>query len=220
MNLLIVTAIEAVIKTMATDVEGSSRLLRRLLEPAHVAEFGHEELRWLAQHIGLIAQADPDLAVAIYEVTYGYEDPDRETPVRMGNSQILAMRTNRRQNYQQAWWALGEALLALLEAQPEVGVRAASRAIGAYVRRARPPIRGEPSAGGTFVFGDKEAHYLPDRSYTWYRAGFVSPQDGPALFKKFDEYLSATAARDDGVTRIAAIIETLKTESRSGGILG
>ncbi|WP_316174540.1 hypothetical protein [Bradyrhizobium sp. SZCCHNRI1073] len=208
-----VTAIEAVIKTMTTDVEGSSRLLRRLLEPAHVAEFGHEELRWLAQHIGLIAQADPDLAVAIYEVAYGYEDTDRETPVRMGNSQILAMSTNRRQNYQQAWWTLGQALPALLETQQEVGVRAASRAIGAYVRRARPPISGEPSAGGTFVFGSEEARYLPDRSYSWYRAGFVSPQDGPALFKKFDEYLFAVAARGDGATKITEITETLKAEA-------
>jgi hypothetical protein len=213
MNPLMVTAIEAVIKTMVTDVGGSSRLLRRLLEPAHVAEFGHEDLRWLAQHMGLISQADPDLAVAIYEVAYGYEDPDRETAVRMNDSQLLGLRTNRRQNYQQAWWALAEALPALLETQPEVGVRAASRAIGAYVRRARPPISGEPSAGGTFVFGNKDAHYLPDQSYSWYRAGFVSPQDGPALFKKFDEYLTAAAARDDGATRIAAIIETLKTES-------
>lgn len=213
MNPLVITAIEAVIKTMPTDVEGSSRLLRRLLDPKHVAEFGHEDLRWLAQHIGLIAQADPDLAVAIYETAYGYEDPDRETAVRTSNSQLLGLTTNRRQNYQQAWWALAEALPALLETQPEVGVRAVSRAVGAYVRRARPPVGAEPSAGGTFVFGDKQAHYLPDRSYSWYRAGFVSPRDGPALFKKFDDYLSATAARDDGATRIAGIIETLKTES-------
>jgi hypothetical protein len=119
MNVLMVTAIQAVIKTMATDVEGSSRRLRRLLEPAHVADFGHEELGWLARHIGLIAQADPDLAVAIYEAAYGYEDRDRETPIRTGDSQILGLTTNRSQNYQQAWWALSEALPALLETQPE-----------------------------------------------------------------------------------------------------
>jgi hypothetical protein len=212
MNVLMVTAVQAVIKTMATDVEGSSRLLRRLLEPAHVARFGHEELGWLARHIGVIAWADPDLAIAIYEAAYGYEDPDAETPVRMGDSQILRLTTNRRQNYQQAWWALSEALPALLEAQPEVGVRAVSRAIGSYVRRARPPIAGEPSAGGSFVFGDKEARYQPDRSYTWYRAGFIHPQDGPALFKKFDAYLSAAAARDDGPARVVTVLEVLKTE--------
>jgi hypothetical protein len=213
MNVLMVTAVQAVIKTMTTDGAESSRLLRRLLEPAHLTQFGHEELGTLARYIGVIARADPDLAVDIYEAAYGYEDPDGETPVQMGDSQILGLTTNRRQNYQQAWWALSEALPALLEVDLETGVRAAARAIGGYVRRARPPISGEPSAAGTFAFGDTAARYLPDRSYSWYRGGFVSPQDGPALFKKFDAFLARVATRDDSVARITAVLEVLKGES-------
>jgi len=207
-----VTALQAVIRTMRTDIEGSSQRLRRLLEPEHVARFGHEELSWLAREIGTIAQVDPALAIAIYETAFGFEDPDGTTPVRLGNSQILGLTANRRQNYQQAWWGLGEALPGLLRDHLDVGVRAVSRAIGGYVQRAYPPLD-EPSQSGEVPYGDRPAHYQPDRSFQWYRGGFVRPQDGPALFQKFDEYLTRIAGEPDGADKVAAIIETLKTET-------
>lgn len=211
MSVLMVTAIQAVVRTMGTDPLGSSRLLRRLLQPDHVAKFGHEELSWLAREIQAIVAVDPDLAVAVYEAAFGFEDPDNQTPVKLGDSQILGLTSNRRQNYQQAWFGLGEALPHLLRDHLDVGVRAASRAVGGYVRRARPPL-GEPSQSGAFPLGDGEARYEPDRSFQWFRGGVQLPQDGPALFKKFDDYLTQAVDRPDGADHVAAIIETLKSE--------
>jgi hypothetical protein len=212
MNVMMVTAIQAVVRTMSTDQERSSALLRRLLEPARRAAHGHEELPWLAREIGLIAMADPDLAVAIYEAAYGYEDPDGETPVRMGDSQILGLTTNRRQNYQSAWHALSEALPSLLRDDLALGVRAAAKAISAYVGRAQKRLTGDPSEGGVIDFDGVEAGYEPDRSYHWFRGGFQSPQDGPALYKKFDDLLAAAAGGDDAAAKVSAVIDVLKAE--------
>ena len=211
MSVLMITALQAVIRTMHTDVEGSSQLLHRLLEPEHVARFGHEELSWLAREIATIAEVDPELTISIFETAFGFEDQDGSTPVKLGDSQILSLTSNRRQNYQQAWFGLGEALPGLLRDHLEIGVRAVSRAVGGYVRRTHPPL-GEPSQSGDIAFEDRPARYQPDRSFQWYRASFVRPQDGPALFRKFDDYLSRVAAEPDGVVKVRAIIEALKSE--------
>lgn len=212
MNVMMVTAIQAVVRTMSTDPERSSALLRRLLEPTHLAAHGHAELPWLAREIGVIAKADSDLAVAIYEAAYGYEDLDGETPVRMGDSQILGLTTNRRQNYQSSWHALSEALPALLRDDLALGVRAAIKAVSAYVDRAEKRLSDDPSSGGGIDFDGAEARYEPDRSYHWFRGGFQRPQDGPALYKKFDDFLTAAAGGDDAAATVSAVIDVLKPE--------
>jgi hypothetical protein len=210
MNLMMVTAIQAVVRTMETDRGRSSALLRRLLEPAHLAAHGHEELPWLAREIGVIAKVDPDLAVDIYEAAYGYEDPDGTTPVRVGDSQILGLTSNRRQDYQSAWFALSEALPDLLRADLALGVRAAAKGIRAYAGRAKTGLSVEPIEAGEIDFGGVAARCQPDRSYNWFRGGFQLPQDGPALFKKFDDFLTAAAAGDDADATVSSILAELE----------
>lgn len=209
-ELMIVNGLIAVGRTIATDPQASAVLLREAIDSEHLKEHGYKELRWVAQEIQRIAKADPSLAVDIYDAAYGFsETSDQTTP--MGNSVLLALTSNRRQDYQGAWYQLSEAIPAILDNDPETGVRAVVRGLYGYVQRQNRPNRDEVH-GASFSLGPYTASFETDWSYSWYNGGYRSSQDAPALLIKFEELLGRVASQADAAATIQQIVATIAQE--------
>ena len=210
---LIIAAITAAAKTIASDVPATSRILRRLIEPAHLAEFGHEELRWLASQVRILAQHDLPLVVDIYQAAYAYQDERSDEKTNISNSAILSLTSNRRQDYQSAWYQLQEAAPQLLKEHPVEGARAIARAMGGFVERKHRSAADETPKAQPFTIRGRTAQYVADASFIWYRGGFHEPQDGPALLEKFEAFLSGLAVDANGASQLEHIIDELAGEA-------
>jgi hypothetical protein len=211
-DLIVSNGLIAVAKTFATDPAASAALLKQAIEPDHLKEHGYKELRWIAQHIGVIARNDPILAVDIYRAAYGYQEDSSDT-TNIGNSALLQLRSNRRQDYEGAWFQLSEAIPAILNSNIGAGIRAIVRSLDGYVQRAHhhDPYPGEP-ATASFSFGSTTATFKVDWSHSWYRGGFQPVQDAPVLLKKFDEFLRRLASDGDAKEKIEQMLGVLSEE--------
>src|SRR5581483_8210846 len=147
------------------------------------------------------------------EAAYGYLDEDSEQKTSMGCSAILSLTSNRRQDYQSAWFQLQEAAPALLALDPVRGTKAVARALLGYVNRERRSDTQAAPPREPFTMGGKEAGYLPDLSFMWYRGGFREPMDGPALLEKFDAFLLKLAVEVDSSSRLQQIVDALSEEA-------
>ena len=210
-SILVISSLEAVALTAESDPVASSGLLRRVIEPGHLVQHGHEELRWIASHMVSLAKTEMGLAIDVYKAAYSFEDTQSDK-TNVGNSAILSLTSNRRQDYQGAWYLLEEAMPTILDKDPEGGSRAIARALEGYVAREHPPYQNETRVASTFDVGGFTGSYLSDHSSSWYRGGYISRHDGPALLKKFDEYLGLIAATPKGEQTFRNIVETLRAE--------
>lgn len=211
-DILITNGLIAVGKTFSADPKASAALLRRAIEPEHLKEHGYKDLRWLSRQIRTIAKDDSAFAADIYQAAFGYSEPsDDATP--MGNSALLAMRSNKRQDYQSSWYALTEPLPEILRNNLETGVRALVAGLDAYVKRERnnDPYPGEPREG-EFALGAATAHFCVDWSHSWYRAGYKPLTDAPVLLTKFEAVLFAFAGQDDAAATMERILRILATQ--------
>ena len=130
-------AINFVAVTYASDIEGSRSLLSRLFEPARFKDYGDQDIPRLVDRLKVISEADSDFVVEIYARTFGDSIQDGTT-TPIGASQILSMVSTRRQDYEGSWWQLKRFFPRFLKAHPVHAVRALTRAISGYVRRAHP----------------------------------------------------------------------------------
>lgn len=212
LDLMVISGLRAVAKTFASDPVASGALLRQAIEPDHLKQHGYKELRWIAQEIMVIAPNDPALAVDIYGAAYGYAESSGDA-TNMGNSAILPLRSNRRQDYEGAWFQLSEAIPAILNDNLETGVRAVVHGLDGYVQRARhyDPYPGEPGTA-SFSLGLVAASFKADWSHSWYRGGYQPVQDAPVLLKKFDAFLHSIASDSDPKDKIGRILTTLSQE--------
>jgi len=211
-GLLAITGIMAVAKTFSTDVAASATLLRRLIEREHLSQYGHEELPWLTRQIEKIVNHNPSFAVEIYQATYAYEEGS-DTKTSIGSSALLPLSSNRRQDYEGAWYALTEAMPAFLRHDLETACRAVVRSAEGYVQRSHPtPYPGEPERA-PFSVGKITAHLSSDGSHSWYRGGYRSPKDVPALLVKFDAYLEEISQKNGGDKDIEHILNVLAAEN-------
>ena len=132
---LTASAIGFVSATYASDIDASRQLLRRLFEPAHFQDHADQEIPWLARKIEPICDVDPDFVIEIYAGAFGAIISDRST-TSMGHSQIMALSSNRRQDYDSALWSLKEFFPHFLKTNSVHAVRALIQAISGYVARA------------------------------------------------------------------------------------
>lgn len=129
------SAIDFVIATYGTDVGASRALLIQLFDRHRMDRFGHEEVPAVCYKISAVGDIDPEFVTSyVYRIVFDYEvTEDRQT--RIGNSQILSLTSNVRQDYGMARWSLGEYLPKFLEVHPRAAVRAVIHAVDSYVAR-------------------------------------------------------------------------------------
>lgn len=99
--------ISNVMDLFRADPEGSAIALRKLITPEEIQQHGAQQGHWIARKIPQLFDVDPRLAADIYTAFFGYNERSEET-TSMGGSRILAMTSNRRQDYHQAHWQLAQ----------------------------------------------------------------------------------------------------------------
>ena len=135
---LVTPAIGFVADTFASDPAASRQLLSSLFSPGRFNVHGHDDVPWLTRKLGKLLLADPEFVVEIYEKTFAETISDKgETTI--GNSRILPLRSNRRQDYQMSYWNLKEFFPEFIRAKPALGTKAYIKAVEGYVRRDHPP---------------------------------------------------------------------------------
>lgn len=134
---LTAAAIDFVGATYATDIPASRNLLLRLMEPTRFEAHGDQEIPWLARKIRPISEVDPDFAVEIYGVVFGREIDDT-SKTSLGNSQILPLLSNRRQDYDMARFSLKEFFPRFLAAHPTHAMTALFAALKGYIALGHP----------------------------------------------------------------------------------
>jgi hypothetical protein len=204
----VITGINAVANTMASDPPAAVALLRKALERPHVRQFGYEELHWVARHVRIYAAHDLEFLVDLYSAVFGYEESSTDEKTNISRSAILGFSSTRRQDYEMAWWSLGEAAPRLLDDHPVMATKAIARAIAGYVLRREMY---HPSAQEEFDLDGRTAHYAPDRSYGWNGRGITHHRDAPVLINIFDAFLERLAAKDAHIV-FAQVVDAIASE--------
>jgi hypothetical protein len=141
LSTITIAGIRCVAKSYGSDPQASRRLLQQILEDPHFTEHAHSEAPWLAEGVPYIIPHDADFVATIYSTLFGRPAPqDGKSWLGGQPSQILPLSTNRKQEYEHAYWHLNRALRAFLEAAPKAGVAAV---IGAAKGMAQDKSRDE-----------------------------------------------------------------------------
>jgi hypothetical protein len=158
---LVPTAIELVADSYRSDKTASRALLSRTLTAERLATNSHEDIPALTRQAKTLLDADPDFLVEIFGVIYGHSVND-DSKTSMGASQILAMTSNKRQDYNHAKWTLKEIVPRFLEKEPEAAVRAINAALEGFAqqRYGNRQLIAVPSTGGPLAL-------TADQSYIW-----------------------------------------------------
>jgi len=161
---LVSSAIDLVGDTYSSDVQGSRELLEKVFAPDRLAVHAAGEVPALCQKIDRITDADPGFASRIYRETFGFEVTDVQES-HMSESQILALRSDTRQDYGMAGYALKEHFGKFLELHPDHAVRVAVHAMDAYVDREHP--RSTDMLDVELSVGGRSVRLREDHSYIW-----------------------------------------------------
>jgi hypothetical protein len=208
---VVVNAIDAVLKTFGTDLEASRALLRRALDPDHMAAHAFAEMSWIARGVPQIARFDPDLVVELYTSAFAFrEQSDAKTS--MGESQILPLTSNRRQDFEMTWFQLSEEFPKFIAAHPRQGIRALGRAIEGYLQRERET----PNQSAEFAYAGHMARIAADHSYSWRQ--FRHYRDALTLLPGFDAWLNSLASNSDAAETFANALSLVAEESALAGI--
>ncbi len=209
---LVIRALQAVCRTFESEPAASASLLRRSLESGHLAQYGFEEMPWLAREVKRLTPLDSTLVEEIYRTVFSYREPSRE-PTPMGRSSILPMVSNRQQDY-------GMGLYELAEVFPEFLAHASRRAASAliavmevYVSDRHASVS-EDVIEESFDFNGLEARFRADYSAIW-DAGNTYRHDEPLkMLDAFEQHLAGLAGREEGNSRLREVIGTLVRENR------
>ncbi len=129
---LVPSAIDLVGDTYSSDALQSRALLEGIFVPERLDHHAAQEVPALCRKIDKVAAADPEFAVQIYRETYGFDVEDaRET--NMSDSQILPLRSNARQDYDMARYALKEFFAPFVESNPNHAIDAIVQAVEAHI---------------------------------------------------------------------------------------
>ncbi len=203
--------LEAVCRTYGSDPSAARASVRRCLEYGHLSMYGDEELLALAEEIPRLAARDPELLAEIYSVAFSYEETSEEATY-INRSQLLALRSTRRQDYESALDRLAEQYPAFLREAPLVAVRT----LIAVLDASDPPSQEEISS---FDFLNARASirirldrtYLPHIPYEW-------PTPLGKMLSSFSIYLGQITANPQRGEELQAVLALLG-EANLHGVL-
>jgi len=208
---LVVHALQCVCRTFESDLTASALLIRRCLQPAHLMQFGFEEIPWLAREVKRLIQFDPKLVANIYCVAFGHQE-ESEEPTPIGPSRILPLVSNRRQDYQMALYELAEAFPEFLESAPEEATRTLVGVVESYVAQ-RHSRASRETQEEVFDFGGQQARLRTDYSAIWDESDIHRHDEPIKMLDAFQRFLEGLAARRDNEDKLRTLIGILVSEN-------
>ena len=202
---LVGRSMRCVCRTFATDVAASTTLLRRAIEPAHLAQHGSDELMTLADAVISLGPHDPRFVGDLYRSAFGYNEvSDAQTYMRSG---VMSFTSNRRQDYQSALYRLVQSFPAFLDKAPEEAVRAMNGALESYVARRRT-LSDEDVRD--FVVEEVDCQLLADQSHIWDRRKRGHPdQYAIQLLDAVEKRIDELAERPESEPELAQLLNTV-----------
>jgi len=211
---LVGRSMRCVCRTFVTDTAASVILLRRAIEPAHLAENGHDELITLADEAIALVPHDPRFVRDLYRSAFGYNEvSDAQTYMRRG---VMSFTSNRRQDYQMVLYRLVESFPAFLEREPEEAVRAMNGALASYVTRDRS--LSEDDAREIMLDGGI-SRLQPDQSHIWdHRKQGHPDENAIQLLDAVERRLDELAERPESEAELAQLLEIVLRRCRLAAV--
>jgi hypothetical protein len=181
--------ISNVMDLFRADPKGSATALRKLITPEEVHEHGAQQGHWLARKVPQLFDVDPQLAADIFVAFFGYSERS-EVKTSMGGSRILAMTSNRRQDYHQAHWQLAQHFSRFVEEHFELCKPIIIAAAENVIESEHAPRTTENAI--IYVIDEEEHKVLTDYSAIWDSSG---PRDeglqvADAYFRRLEVLVS------------------------------
>ncbi|MCX6593131.1 MAG: hypothetical protein NTZ56_16565 [Acidobacteria bacterium] len=170
-TLLAINSINAVVKTITTDAKSSIGLLQGCITEAHLTTYGYRTLSTLARTVPTLAAVDATFVRDLYIAAFRYHDESKDT-TNMGDSKILPMTSNRKQDYDLGLWQLAEHYPAVLNLRPTEAIDALLDIVDDYVRTEHKPAEKSVAV----EFEDLHTSILQDYSSIWDQ-GYASQHD-------------------------------------------
>lgn len=149
-------------RTISFNRLASSEFIQKILDPMELQRAGYIQAFEIASNIEYIWQADPSLAVKVYDSIFGFlESNVSVTP--MGSGQILSLTSNRKQDYEMAYYQLFEKFAAFLSACPKEATQALIKVIRHYLQQHH--LQSNSHAIETFNWAGQTCRIQPDYSY-------------------------------------------------------
>jgi hypothetical protein len=191
-------AIFAVVQTFDSDPEASEQLLRRLLDPERVEQYGYEDIPDLAHELPALHASAPDLCADVYETAFSRDEKsDEKTVMTTG---VVGLTSNRGQDWRMARYSLAQDFAWFLEESPEAAVHALIAVRTAFVdRRGYAKLVGdEPQIVDV---GNRHTAFLPDGGMS----DVYVQEDESTVLTAFTERLKTLA--HDAPADAAALVE-------------
>jgi hypothetical protein len=196
-------AIFAVTQTFDSDPDASEQLLRRLLAPDRVEEYGYEDIPDLAHELSPLHARAPAFCADVYATAFSRDEDSNETTVM--TTGVLGLTSNRGQDWRGARYALAHDYPGFLEQSPEAAVDALVAVRTASVER-RGYARFVDAAPQLVNVDGKRTAFLHD-------AGMhelaMAQEDESTILSAFAERLGtlATDAPEDAVALVNMILD-------------
>lgn len=205
---LIRGALTLVCKTIESDPSASGTLLRRALEPVHLATFGYEELFPIVHQLPILLHNDLALVEDLYRAAFSYLETNA-SQTTMSDSQLMALFSTKKQDYGQVLYGLAGQFPAFMERAPLRAVRVAIAAINFHllqeeVERWKPRKIAIPTA--RFAFAGKQAHFRCTTSY-------LPEENVRGLLKAFEAYVNDLGQDQNRKAERASVYEILATDN-------
>lgn len=205
-------AIQCVCRTFESDPSASDLLIRCCIETTHLAQFGYEEMHWVARNIRYLVGGSPGLARDIYRAAFAHREVSEE-PTPMGTSRILCLRSNRRQDYEMALYMLAEAFPEFLCTNPEEATRALVSVVESYVSQEHSRYSGRWREEA-FKFGTRQARLCADYSHIWDQHGIYCGDYPVKMLDDFQRFLEELSAKTGGRNKLRKLIDIVVSENR------
>ena len=183
--------IPLVVATLATAPAESTALLGSVFDSTRLAAHGWEDVPALCREIKNLAQAAPEFAAQVYSKTYA-GGADSDVVTHMGESRILSLTSNARQDYGMALYSLSEYFPDFLASHPAEAVEAFVGAVEAYISREHARQADDEGEPASVSIGERTLHLKPDLSHVWaHDPDSQYGQDGDVLIARFTTALIA-----------------------------
>jgi len=209
---LVIHAIQAVCRTFESEPVASTTLLHRCLESNHLKEHGFEEMPWLARETKRLISLDPAFVGDIYRAAFTHQEQSQD-PTPMGQSRILPLISNRRQDYQMALYELAKVFPEFLAQDLKRGTIALIAVMEAYVNQRHPATSGE-MIEESFDFNGITARIRTDYSVIWDEGNVYRHDDPLKMLDSFEQHLELLAGQEENTGKLHDVVEILVQGNR------
>jgi hypothetical protein len=204
---LAVPALRCVCQTFESEPLATASLLRRALESQHLADYGFQELPLLAREAKRLIAVDSDFIADLFRGAFGHVERSKEQTA-LGDSQILSLRSNRKQDYGGALWQLAEIYPKYLEQRPQQGTEVLLSVLQSYVTEKHTYAAAEVQEHN-FQFDGKIATLRSDNSYSW-DLGETYRHDEPVrMLSAFHRYVARLADQPNSSGQLDEILDVV-----------